>query len=286
MQMKRLAVVATLAILVMTLSGYAAAPDAAAGKELYAKKCASCHAAAGEGKDTIAKMLKIELKHLGSKEVQAKSDADLAKAVKEGTGKMKPVSGLAEKDIQDVVAFLRTLAKKVNSGSPVGRAADRGATGDTPSKGWNMNTLQNLDRSLQKSNTWLRDALIQLDWTDPHRAYVAIRAVFHALRNRLPLAEVAHLGAQLPTFLRGVYYEGWTPARPPVKNRKKAAFLGEIQDAFKPNTNVDADHVARAIIRVLMYHVSQGEMEQIRNAVPHEIRQLWPAHMVTLRKAS
>jgi cytochrome c553 len=48
-----------------------AAGDAAAGKETYSKKCASCHGTAGEGKDSIAKMLKVELRPLASKEVQA-----------------------------------------------------------------------------------------------------------------------------------------------------------------------------------------------------------------------
>jgi len=88
-----------------------AAGDAAAGKEIYTKKCASCHGTGGEGKDTIAKMLKVEFKHLGSKEVQAKSDADLKKEILEGVGKMKPVKDVDAKAADDLVAYLRTLKK-------------------------------------------------------------------------------------------------------------------------------------------------------------------------------
>jgi mono/diheme cytochrome c family protein len=88
-----------------------AAGDAAAGKEVFSKKCASCHGAAGEGKDSVAKMLKVEMHHLGSKEVQAKSDADLKKAILEGNGKMKAVAGVDAKAADDVVAYLRTLKK-------------------------------------------------------------------------------------------------------------------------------------------------------------------------------
>src|SRR5262252_4818341 len=87
------------------------AADVAAGKELYAKKCASCHGAAGEGKESIAKAMKVELKPLSSKEVQAKSDADLRKVVLEGTGKMKGVKDIDAKGAEDVVAFVRTLKK-------------------------------------------------------------------------------------------------------------------------------------------------------------------------------
>lgn len=86
--------------------------DPAKGKALYASKCATCHAAGGEGKPAIGKMMKVELRHLGAKEVQAKSDAQLGEVVTKGTGKMKPVSGLKESDVADLVAFLRTLAKK------------------------------------------------------------------------------------------------------------------------------------------------------------------------------
>ena len=87
------------------------AADVAAGKDLYGKKCASCHGVAGEGKETIAKTFKVELHHLGSKEVQAKSDADLKKIISEGMGKMKPVKDVEGNAADDVIAFMRTLKK-------------------------------------------------------------------------------------------------------------------------------------------------------------------------------
>jgi mono/diheme cytochrome c family protein len=102
-----LALVLTTAVLVYTAPLFAA--DATAGKELYGKKCASCHGAAGEGKAAIAKTMKVELRHLGSKEVQAKSDADLKKDILEGRGKMKAVAGIDASAADDLVAYLRTL---------------------------------------------------------------------------------------------------------------------------------------------------------------------------------
>lgn len=85
--------------------------DAKAGKASYDKQCATCHSADGTPKEPIAKMLKAEIPHLGSSQVQAKSDAEIGKAITEGVGKMKPVNGLAEKDLANVVAFVRTLKK-------------------------------------------------------------------------------------------------------------------------------------------------------------------------------
>jgi mono/diheme cytochrome c family protein len=102
--------IALFAILLFTTPMIAA--DAGAGKDLYAKKCASCHNDNGEGKDTIAKMFKVEMKPLGSKEIQSKSDADLKKVILEGSGKMKPVKDVDAKAADDIIAYVRTLAKK------------------------------------------------------------------------------------------------------------------------------------------------------------------------------
>jgi mono/diheme cytochrome c family protein len=88
------------------------AADVAAGKEAFGRKCASCHGVNGEGKDSIAKALKIEFRHLGSKEVQARSDAEFKKIILEGGGKMKPVKDIDDKSADDIVAFLRTLRDK------------------------------------------------------------------------------------------------------------------------------------------------------------------------------
>ncbi len=149
-----------------------------------------------------------------------------------------------------------------------------------------MSTLGTFDKSSQKTNLWLRDAMVQLDWADPKRAYAAMRSVLHALRDRLPLMETVQLGAQMPTFIRGMYYEGWNPARTPFKNRKTQAFLDQITDCFKPRADIDPEHVARAIIRVLLAHVSEGEMNEIRNAVPSNIRKYWPTPLLAVRRAS
>lgn len=102
--------IALLAALVGAPSGVFAA-DAAKGAELYAKKCASCHGKQGEGNPAMEKSLKVTIKPLSDKGVQAKSDADLRKDTVEGVGKMKPVKGLSDDDVANVIAHVRTLAK-------------------------------------------------------------------------------------------------------------------------------------------------------------------------------
>lgn len=85
---------------------FAGAPE---GKAVFEAKCQKCHGPNGEGKPSIAKMYKVDLKHLGSKVVQAKSDADIKKTITNGEGKMKPIADLSAGQLSDVVAYVRTL---------------------------------------------------------------------------------------------------------------------------------------------------------------------------------
>lgn len=100
-------------VLVLTIpSVVLAGSEAEAGKAVYDKKCATCHGKEGEGKESIAKAMKVELRHLGSAEVQAKSDEQLKKESLEGIGKMKPVKGVSDEDATNLMAYLRTLKQK------------------------------------------------------------------------------------------------------------------------------------------------------------------------------
>jgi len=84
----------------------ALAADAAAGKAVFDTKCKTCHGADGSGNPAIAKMMKVDLKPLGSE-----SDAEIKTAVTMGVGKMKPVAGVAGGDVDNIVAYVHTLKK-------------------------------------------------------------------------------------------------------------------------------------------------------------------------------
>jgi mono/diheme cytochrome c family protein len=95
--------------LLLALSMVPAIAGPSEGKEVFDKSCKACHGAQGQGNPGMAKMMKVEMRALGSKEVQAQSDADLKKIITEGKGKMKAQSTLSPKQVDDVVAFVRTL---------------------------------------------------------------------------------------------------------------------------------------------------------------------------------
>jgi len=100
-------------LLVLSLCALAPAwgADAEAGKAVFLKKCKTCHGAEGQGNAGMAKVLKVEIKHLGDASVQEMSDDDIKKTVLEGVGKMKPVKAVEGADLDNVLAFVRTLKK-------------------------------------------------------------------------------------------------------------------------------------------------------------------------------
>ena len=132
------------------------------------------------------------------------------------------------------------------------------------------------DSTMQTTNLWLHDIQDRLGWLEPQRAYHALRAVLHALRNRLPVDQAAALAAQLPMLVRGFYYEGWHPHGKPVKERHKEEFLAHVADAFREDFTVEPEEVTRAVFEVLAKHVTTGEIEAVKRCLPAELCDLWP----------
>ena len=136
--------------------------------------------------------------------------------------------------------------------------------------------LDAFDRTIHRTNSWLKDLMEELGWQDRHKAYSAMKATLHALRDRLTVEEVAQLGAQLPMLIRGFYYEGWDPSRKPLKIRDKAEFLALIEDEFRTDERLDPELIARAVFKVLAERVTAGEIEDVKHIMPAQIRELWP----------
>lgn len=136
------------------------------------------------------------------------------------------------------------------------------------------NGLPVFDTTVQHTHLWLNDVSSAIERSDRRQAWYVLSTVLHALRDRLPMDEVAHLGAQMPMLLRGMYYEGWRPngARP-----AHGTFLSELEAHFHDEWHDDPAHYARAVFRVLAIRVTPGELRDIRSALPEDIRTLWDA---------
>jgi uncharacterized protein (DUF2267 family) len=135
-----------------------------------------------------------------------------------------------------------------------------------------MTGLETFDRTVHRTNEWVHELMDELPCRDKHKAYVAMKATLHALRDRLTVDETAQLAAQLPMLVRGFYYEGWDPSDKPIRERHKREFLAHIAREF---AEYDSEAVARAVFRVLLRHVSEGEIAAVKHLMPAELQELW-----------
>jgi len=136
--------------------------------------------------------------------------------------------------------------------------------------------LSSIDRTIHQTHDWLNDLMERLDWEDKQRAYRLLRVSLQSLRDWLEVNEAVHLGAQLPTLIRGIYYEGWHPAGTPESKRSKQDFLARIETAFRNDPIDNIEQAITAVFQVINHHVTAGEVEDVRHALPKHLRALWP----------
>jgi uncharacterized protein (DUF2267 family) len=132
-----------------------------------------------------------------------------------------------------------------------------------------------IDRSVQKTNIWLKDLCEELETDDRQYAYRILRGFLHALRDRLPIDESAQLAAQLPALIRGIYFESWVPAHTPQTYHDLATFLDRLAAEASLAGETEASFAANAAARVLRAHVSTGEIEDVIAVLPPPVRKLF-----------
>ncbi len=131
-----------------------------------------------------------------------------------------------------------------------------------------------IDRSIEKAHVWVNDLADALGTEDRQYAYRVLRAVLHALRDHLPVNEGAQLSAQLPVFVRGIFYEGWTPGRTPEHARDRDTFLRAVASEARLAGETEASFAVSATGRVLSLHVSSEEVGSVLHALPAHLREL------------
>jgi uncharacterized protein (DUF2267 family) len=136
--------------------------------------------------------------------------------------------------------------------------------------------LEVFDQTLQKTNIWLKDIMGEVG-PDRQRAYHALRAVLHTLRDRLTVEEAAHLSAQLPLLIRGIYFEGWHPAHKPTRERAREDFLEQVAERLQGIEPMNPEAATRVVLDVLERHVDPAEAAHVKHMLPKAIRELWPS---------
>jgi len=136
--------------------------------------------------------------------------------------------------------------------------------------------LDAMDRTVHKTNEWLAELMKDVGTDDRKLAYSALRAVLHALRDRLPIPAIASLGAQLPLLVRGIYYEGWHPPAEGTTSHVRTVddFLVRVEQEIA-NERADSEELTRAVLRVLDRHVDPNELRKVMHLLPKPIQALF-----------
>jgi uncharacterized protein (DUF2267 family) len=135
--------------------------------------------------------------------------------------------------------------------------------------------LAAFDRTMHKTHVWLNAIMDDLD-TDSETAYAVLRATLHALRDRMPAAAAASLGAQLPMLVRGMYYEGYAPAAA-RHERSIVSFLTDVRLELGRRRGLDVERAVKSVLKVLAEHVDRGEARHVQMLLPKTLRALWPS---------
>ena len=131
--------------------------------------------------------------------------------------------------------------------------------------------------AVSKANGWVNEIGRRLKHNDKAEALKVLRTVLHALRDRLTIEETAHLSAQLPMVIRGVFFEGWSPFDAADPDGGLDAFLGEIADHLPHLAEQERLRAVQVVFDVLGRHISDGEVDDIAAFLPATLREFWTA---------
>ena len=140
--------------------------------------------------------------------------------------------------------------------------------------------LEVIESSTQKTHEWIA-SIAQAAHLEKRDAYKSLRAVLQTLRDRLPVDDAVHFAAQLPMFLRGLFYEGWEPSKVPIKMSREQ-FLDAVKEKIVTDQAIDPLRITQSVLSVVMSYVGVGEMEKIKHCFPKDLQTLWPGWTAVL----
>lgn len=130
--------------------------------------------------------------------------------------------------------------------------------------------LDVFDQTLEKTNQLLHNIEIELGWEKHrHQTFQILRAVLHALRDRLSVSDAANFSAQLPLLLRGVFFEGWGPEAVPMK-MDASDFIERVRCEIFLDLNIPMLDLIRVVLGQIFYMMDPLEQEKIKKSLPED----------------
>jgi uncharacterized protein (DUF2267 family) len=144
-----------------------------------------------------------------------------------------------------------------------------------------MNLILHFDKFLAEHNEFINSLSTDLVHPeDQNRVARTLRAVLHALRDRLTVPQSFHIIAQLPAFIKLYYIEDWKYPEKPVKYDSVEAFskaVEKYQHRFGERDfswNMSTEEIIRIVINALRQYLDDGIMSNISAELPPPLQVL------------
>ena len=137
--------------------------------------------------------------------------------------------------------------------------------------------FSSLKTTEDKTNRVLREIEEAYGWPKERRnqSYAALRAVLHAVRDRLTVEETAQLGAQLLMLVRGIFYAEWDPSKVPMKQNRED-FMQRIREQFPYQIEGGIEQLERTVLQAMRRYITDGEWDDIKSAMPKDLAAALP----------
>ena len=137
------------------------------------------------------------------------------------------------------------------------------------------------DKYAQEGNQFVNRLAESLGHPDERdQVTILLRAVLHALRDRISIAENLHVLSQLPMFLKAVYVSEWSYSDDLERVKTTEGFSDRIEAYQQQYGESDFDwkastpELAAKVFAEIERYLTEGEVVDIKSQLPQDIASL------------
>jgi len=143
-------------------------------------------------------------------------------------------------------------------------------------------SVLNFQKYAEEGNRFINEICYELNTDNRNKAARILRAVLHALRDRIPPDDAVEFAQGLPMAIKGVYFDQYDISGTPVIIRTKNGFIDFIREKDGYSDFSSPDEVVlglQAVFRVLERHMDWGQINQLKNQLNMDIVDLIEADL-------
>lgn len=137
-------------------------------------------------------------------------------------------------------------------------------------------TLPVFDQTLHETNHWLRQIMERMRLGDRHLAYHILRNALQIIRDCLTTEEAAHLSAQLPMLVRGIFYERWRPNRVDHTRFTRGHVFERLAVGLGAYASqISAEDAMSAVLDTVIENIDSEAAQKFVGMFPPILQNLW-----------